>query len=81
MITQTNLYSVIAGITPGILQYLMDDRNIDIKEATELLYNSELYLKLEDIETGLWRLSPLALYDLLHEELLTGTIENWPEEQ
>ena len=81
MINQNNMYSIIAGITPGILQILVNEKDVDIKEATNLLYNSELYQKLVDIGTGLWRLSPLALYDLLNEELLTGTIENWPEEQ
>jgi len=81
MINQNNVYAVIAGITPGILQFLVDDKNISINEATRLLYNSGLYQKLEDVGTGLWRLSPLALYDLLSEELLTGTIQNWPEEQ
>ena len=77
---QENLYSVIAIITPGIIQYLMDSRDIAEETAAELLYNSRLYCKLEDEETKLWRLSPLTLYDLLEEELTTGKI-TWPEEQ
>ena len=77
---QENLYSVIAIITPGIIQHLMDDRSIGEEEAAELLYNSYLYSKLEDEKTKLWHLSPLTLYDLLDEELSTGKI-TWPEEQ
>jgi len=77
---QESLYSVIAIVTPGIIQHLMDDRNITEESAAELLYNSFLYSKLEDEETKLWRLSPLTLYDLLAEELTTGKI-TWPEEQ
>ena len=77
---QDNLYSVIAIITPEIIQYLMDNRGINGETAAELLYNSHLYSKLEDEETKLWRLSPLTLFDLLNEELTTGII-TWPEEQ
>ncbi|MCL2146486.1 MAG: hypothetical protein FWH52_01640 [Synergistaceae bacterium] len=77
---QESLYSVIAIISPGIIQHLMDDRSISEEEAAELLYNSYLYSKLEDEKTKLWHLSPLTLYDLLDEELSTGKI-TWPEEQ
>ena len=77
---QESLYSVIAIITPGIIQYLMDDKSISEAAAAELLYNSYLYSKLEDEKTKLWHLSPLTLYDLLDEELSTGKI-TWPEEQ
>ena len=78
--TQENLYAVIAIITPGIIKHLMEDRGIDEETAAELLYNSHLYSKLEDEETKLWHLSPLTLFDLLNEELVTGVI-TWPEEQ
>ena len=71
---QDNLYSIIAIITPGIIQHLMDDRGINEETAAELLYNSHLYSKLEDEETKLWHLSPLTLFDLLNEEITTGKI-------
>jgi len=79
-VTQDNVYSIIAMLAPGILQRLMDERNIDEKEAGSLLYNSELYGKLEIEETKLWHLSSFMLYSLLKEELETGKI-TWPEEQ
>jgi len=81
MTNPTNMYAVIALVTPGILQLLMDARGIDEKAAANLLYNSQLYSALEDEETRLWRLSHTVLYDLLEEELATGKISNWPEEQ
>jgi hypothetical protein len=71
---------VIAMITPGIIGLLMENRNMTIEEASEMLYNSELYKALEDEETKVWRLSYPLLYDLLVEELDTGKI-NYPEEQ
>ena len=75
-----NISSVIALITPGILKLIIDNRKINLEEASELLYNSELYQTLEDEETKLWRLGYPILYDLLEEELTTGKI-TFPEEQ
>jgi len=71
---------VIAMITPGILELLMRNRGITLAEASDLLYNSRLYLALEDEETKVWRLGYPLLYDMLEEELATGHI-TFPEEQ
>ena len=67
-------------ITPGILELLMKNRNIDLMEASSLLYSSQLYIDLEDEKTKVWRLGYPLLYDLLEEELTTGKI-TYPEEQ
>jgi len=40
---QESLYFVIAIITPGIIQQLMDDRSIGEAKAAEFLCNSYLY--------------------------------------
>jgi len=71
---------VIAMITPGILNLLMENRNLSLDGASELLYRSELYKTLENEKTKLWRLSYPLLYDMLEEELTTGKI-TFPEEQ
>ena len=71
---------VIAMITPGIIQLLIDHRTLSLKDAAEILYNSQLYKTLEDEETKMWRLGYPILYDLLEEELTTGKI-TFPEEQ
>ena len=71
---------VIAVITPGILKLLMENRKLNLEEASEILYNSQLYETLEDEETKVWRLGYPLLYDLLEEELTTGKI-TYPEEQ
>jgi len=71
---------VIAMITPGIISLLMENRELGIEEASSLLYNSELYRCLEDEKTKVWRLGYPLLYDLLEEELETGSI-TYPEEQ
>jgi hypothetical protein len=71
---------VIAMITPGIIKLLMDNRSLSLIEASDVLYNSQLYKALEDETTKVWRLSYPILYDLLEEELTTGKI-TYPEEQ
>ena len=71
---------IIAMITPGILSLLMKCRNLELGEASNLLYNSQLYKALEDEETKVWRLGYPLLYDMLEEELISGSI-TFPEEQ
>jgi hypothetical protein len=71
---------VIAMITPGIISLLMENRTLNVEEASKALYNSQLYRTLEDEETKLWRLGYPLLYDMLEEELSTGEI-TFPEEQ
>ncbi|MDR0841996.1 MAG: hypothetical protein LBP68_01085 [Acidobacteriota bacterium] len=80
MVNQDNLNTVLAFITPGIIQLLMNNRKITAEAASILLYNSRLYRLLEDEETKLWHLSYTILYDMLEEELKTGKI-TFPEEQ
>jgi hypothetical protein len=75
-----NISPVIAMITPGILNLLIENRRLHIEEASDLLYNSRLYKVLEDEKTKVWRLGYPLLYDMIEEELSTGTI-TFPEEQ
>jgi hypothetical protein len=71
---------VIAMITPGIINLLMENRGLSLEDASDVLYNSQLYKALEDEETKVWRLGYPLLFDLLVEELSTGKI-TYPEEQ
>jgi hypothetical protein len=80
MTKQEGIYAVIAIITPGIIDLIMEKRGLSLERAADILYNSQLYKVLEDEETKLWRLSYTVLYDLLDEELNTGKI-TFPEEQ
>ena len=77
---KNSISPVLALITPGIINLLMENRQIDLEEASRLLYSSQLYKTLEDEETKMWRLGYPLLYDLLVEELTTGKI-TFPEEQ
>jgi len=75
-----NISLVIAMITPGIIDLLIENRGLDLEGASDILYNSQLYKMLEDEKTKLWRLGYHLLYDLLEEELTMGEI-TFPEEQ
>jgi hypothetical protein len=75
-----NIAAVIAVITPGILDLLMNKRKLCLEEASDILYNSLLYESLEDEKIKMWRLGYPLLFDLLEEELDTGKI-TFPEEQ
>jgi len=80
LIAENKLSIALTFITPGIIQSLMDNRQITPEAASILLYNSKLYKLLEDAQTKLYLLSYPILYDMLEEELTAGDI-TFPEEQ
>jgi hypothetical protein len=77
--THEKLSALLAILNPSVVQLIMDNRRLSNIEAAKLFYNSALYAMLENEASKLWHLSPLTLYELLEEELATGSI-NYPEE-
>ena len=77
--TPEKLSALLAILNPPVVQLIMDNRKLTNIEAATLFYNSALYAMLENEASKLWHLSPLTLYELLEEELATGTI-NYPED-
>jgi hypothetical protein len=71
--------ALLALLNPPIVAMIMKNRGLTNIAAAKLLYNSALYAMLENEESKLWHLSPLTLYELLEEELASGSI-NYPEE-
>ena len=76
---QNRLTIVLVLLVPQILSLMMQDYDVDDEKAAEIFYSSELYKGLEDEKTKLWHLSAEALYEMLQEELKTGSI-TYPEE-
>ena len=72
--------SLLMMLDEQIIGILIKKSGIDYVSAASLLYNSELYSKLEDEGTKLWHFSAETLYSMLNEELTTGSI-TYPEEQ
>jgi hypothetical protein len=77
--TSEKLSALLAILNPAVVRLIMDNKKISSIEAITLFYNSALYAMLENEASKLWHLSPLTLYELLEEELVTGSI-NYPEE-
>jgi len=77
--TSEKLSALLALLNPSVVQLIMHNRKLTNIEAVKLFYNSALYAMLENEASKLWHLSPLALFELLEEELATGSI-HYPEE-
>lgn len=71
--------SMLMLIVPKIIQLILENHNCSDVKATEMLYNSKLYEKLEQEDTKLWHLSPLTLFEMFDEEQEHGTFV-FPEE-
>ncbi len=66
-------------IVRDVIKVITEKYGWDEIKAINEFYSSGLYADLEDEETKLWHLSPLALFDLFDEEQKTGKI-TYPEE-
>ena len=62
--------SIIADVT----RYLIEDMDLSILEALDIVYNSEFYDRLVDLETGLYYQSPAYCYEYLKHELKYGKV-------
>ena len=66
--------ALMEGVTQDIIAYLVEEDKISIEKAMDILYNSEIFVKLSDKETGLYRESSAYVTALLRDELTNGTI-------
>ena len=53
---------------------VMEEYGLSITEALSLVYNSQLYEKIVDVETGLFYQSSSYNYNLLRREIMLGKI-------
>jgi len=66
--------ALMEGVTQDVIAYLVEEDHLPIEKAMDNLYNSEIFLKLSDKETGLYRESPAYVASLLRDELASGRI-------
>jgi len=59
-------------LTKNLVLKVMEEFGYSITDAMDVVYNSQLYEKVLDLETGLYYQSAGYNYDLLRNELLTG---------
>lgn len=62
--------------TRDLALMLVEDYNISLPEALNILYNSETFQMLQDERTGLYYQSPVYIYDYLKRELTLGKLND-----
>ena len=65
---------LIEYIVQDIVDMLATDQNIEYDEAMNKFYNSKVFEKLQDKETGLYLESSEYIYDLFKDEMNFGHI-------
>ena len=65
---------LIEYVIQDIVDMFATDQNIEYDEAMNKFYNSQVFEKLQDKETGLYLESPEYVYDLFKDELNFGHI-------
>jgi hypothetical protein len=65
---------IIEYIVQDIVDMLATDQNIEYDEAMNKFYNSEVFEKLQDKETGLYLEGSEYIYDLFKDEMNFGHI-------
>ena len=65
---------LIENLTKNLVLLVMEEFGYSITDAMDVVYNSQLYEKILDLETGLYYQSAGYNYELLRNELLTGKV-------
>ena len=73
MTTETKF--LISVLVEKLTIQVMNDYNLSEAEALDLIYNSQLYEKILDLETGLYYQSASYNYELLKSEIEYGKIK------
>ncbi|MBQ6276620.1 MAG: hypothetical protein IJK62_07940 [Bacteroidales bacterium] len=62
-VTQQNLYLFLPSKVSRIAEIMSESQNISIVDAITNIYTSDTYRRLENENTKLWHLGPVALYE------------------
>lgn len=65
---------LIEYIVQDIVEMITQDQGVEFDQAMDRFYESEVFDKLQDVETGLYRESTAYIYDLYKDELNFGRI-------
>ena len=66
--------ALIEGVTQDLIIFLIEDKDVVIEEAMNMVYNSATFEKLSNSDAGLYRESPAFVYELLKDELREGKL-------
>lgn len=56
-------------VTKCLIALLMERKGVSLREAFDIVYNSNIFVKLSDPETGLYFQSPGYVYSYLETEI------------
>lgn len=62
-VTQQNLYLFLPSKVSRIAEIMSESQNTSIVDAITNIYTSDTYRRLENENTKLWHLGPVALYE------------------
>ena len=65
---------LIEYIIQDVIAFIIEDENIELEDAMNQFYNSTVFEKLQDIETGLYLESSAYVYDMLKNEMENGRL-------
>lgn len=65
---------LIEYVLQDVIEMITINQGVEYDEAMDKFYNSEVFEKLQNKETGLYRESPAYVYDLFIDEMNFGHI-------
>lgn len=65
---------LIEGIIQELVKFLCEDKSFTIEKSMDIVYNSLVFDKVYDVETGLYKESASYVYELLIDELNDGKL-------
>ncbi len=65
---------LIDTLTKNLVLRVIKDFGLSVKEGLDAVYNSQIYDKILDLDTGLYYQSAGYNYQLLHKELVEGKL-------
>lgn len=75
MMTPIQQDYLISHIVDKITVFLIEDFQLDIPSALNIVYTSDTFRALSDKETDLYSQSPSYIYEWLKREFLTGKLD------
>ena len=62
------------GLVADLVYRVMTESHLDLEKALDVVYSSEIFQKLSDPATGLFKEGPAYIYSYLKDELGKGKI-------
>ncbi|MDR0949669.1 MAG: hypothetical protein LBM69_09165 [Lachnospiraceae bacterium] len=66
--------ALIERIVTDMVSFIVEDKKVTIVQAMDVVYNSAIFDKLADNETGLYKKSSAYVYALLQDEIANEQI-------